>query len=442
MYDSVDAGLDTLDSAAGLRMGAEAGVPERVKVGRRCYVLRDSSHRDPLAHKEDGYKMLDFFGEEFARDPWPMLRRLRGDGGVHRVRTVDGPPAWLVTCAERVRAGLLDARLSTNLVHARGEDYRGFDVPSPLDIFQTSDAEGLSLLRHAIASELSPRRLGEWASVAAELVEPLLAKLGGVGEIDFVEHVAVPLPAEVLAKMLGLPAACHDRLLWWARSTLVPEAGVRSRDTLRVMGQIIESAIDHGRRSGDDTMLVRLVNSDGLGSGAVAGLLFYLLFVWYEILVDLISGAVWALSTRPAQLEVLRRAGADRFAAVDELTRWLSPQILASPRFASIEMEILGCPIANGETVLLCLASANRDPASFDDPDEVDLLRRPNPHVGFGAGVHACVGTGLVRPAVAAVLDVVYREWPAMRLVGEESEVRWRDGFRHRGPLALPVATR
>lgn len=437
----VNADLDTLGWAAGLPMGAEVGRSGTGDGGMQLLGSEDSSHRDPLGYGEDGCKVLSFFGEEFARDPWPMLRRLRADGGVHRVRTADGPPAWLVTRGDGVRAGLLDTRLSTNLVHARGGDYRGFAVPTPFDIFQTSDAEGLGVLRHAITSELSPRRLGEWASVAAKLVEPQFAKLRGTGEINFVEQVVVPLPAAMLTRMLGLPAACCDQLLWWARSTLVPGAAVRSRDTLGVMAEIIGSAINYGRRGGDDTMLVRLTNSPDLSSGAIAGLLFYLLFVWYEILVDLISGAVWALCTRPAQLEVVRTAQ-DRHVAVDELTRWLSPQVMASPRFATVDLEILGHPVAAGETVLLCLAAANRDPAFFADPDELDVERNPNPHLGFGAGAHACVGTGLVRPTVAAVLDVVYREWPTLRLIGDESEVRWRDGFRHRGPLAMAVATR
>ncbi|MET9487730.1 cytochrome P450 [Nocardia sp. NPDC006630] len=384
--------------------------------------------------------MLSIFDEEFAREPWPVLRSLRDGGGVHRVATPDGPPAWLVTRYADVRDGLLDERLSTNMRYSRGGDYRGFAVPPPLDVFQRSEPEEWGRLRSRVVGEL--RLSGEWTERAALLVGKTLAELDGVHEFDFVERVALPLPAVIVAELLGLPDAERDALAAWANATLRPDSVPRARDTLATMQQIITAVIAQGLRDGGDTMLGRLVRAEigsgGADSGDLAGLLFYLLFVFYEVLMDVLAGAVLVFSGRPEQLAEMMSAP-ERPGPVDELLRFLSPQVLAGPRFAVTDLEIGGQLIEAGQTVLLCLASANHDPERFAEPAELDVWRGPNPHVALGHGAHACVGAGLLRPVLASVLTQIYTRWPKLHATIDDRDVPWRSGFRHRGPLTLPV---
>lgn len=382
--------------------------------------------------------MLDIFDEDFARNPWPVLSSLRDkDAGVHRVATPDGPPAWLVTRFADVHQCLLDDRLSTNVRFADGVDYQGFAVPAPLDVFQTSDADDLARLRQALVTELAPRRLDQWSAQAAQLIEPTLRQLQGVTEFDFVDRVAIPLPAVILGELLGLPNGARDRLLAWANLTMRPGAAPRARDTLASMREIIAIVIEYGHRGEEQTLLTRLIAASTVKSNELAGLLFYLLFVWYEVLIDLLAGSVLALSSSHGQLEALR--GSDQTRAVDELLRFLSPQVLAGPRFAVADVEIGGHTIAAGQTALLCLAAANHDPQRFDRPDELDLTRSPKPHVALGHGTHACVGAALVRPITAGVLTQLYTQWPRLKVTDHEDAIAWRSGFRHRGPLALAV---
>ncbi|MFF2557524.1 cytochrome P450 [Nocardia sp. NPDC058058] len=393
--------------------------------------------------------MQNIFDAEFAREPWPVLRSLRDDGGVHRVATPDGPPAWLITRYADVRAGLLDDRLSTNMRYSRGDDYRGFAVPDALAVFQTGEPAELARLRSLVVGEL--RLAGDWSERAAELVGKCVAELDGTAEFDFVRRVALPLPAVILGELLGLPESERDSLAAWADATMAPDARPRARDTLGAMQRIISAVITRGRDGADDTMLGRLVRS-GIGgaagdSGELPGLLFYLLFVWYEVLMDVLAGAVLTLSTRPEQLSALLSAP-DRAVAVDELLRYLSPQVLASPRFATTDLVIAGQPIPAGETVLLCLASANHDPERFTGAVEssgavaLDMRRAPNPHVALGYGAHACVGTALLRPVLASILGELYLHLPTLGAADAERNVPWRSGFRHRGPLTLPVRIR
>jgi len=391
--------------------------------------------------------VLDVFYAGFAAYPWSTLRDLRNDGGVHRIRTPDGPPAWLVTRYADVRAGLLDERLSTHIRHARGEDYRGFVVPPPLDVsFLNAEPADHARLRRIVTAELSPRRLAEWTSTAPDLVASCLKSIDA-GPVEVITSLAVPLPAAVLGELLGLAETERQALLNWATTTLVPSATPpRARDTLGTMLALITAVAQRARTEPTDTVLARLVHGRDedhvLSADELAGLLFYLLFVWYEVLVDLVAGSMAALLPRPDQAELLRAGHVPADAAVDELLRYLSPQVLAGPRFAITDLEIGAHTIPAGETVLLCLAAANHDPACFIDPETVDLARAHNPHLGLGYGGHSCLGTALVRTITGTLMQQLLTRWPDSRLAVPESEIAWRSGFRHRGPLALPVVLR
>lgn len=369
-----------------------------------------------------------------------MLDRLRREGGVHRVRTPDGPPAWLVTGHAAVRAGLLDRRLTTRTEYADQRDYRGFTVPPGFGVLLEAAPDEHARLRRLLTAELSPRRLDDWARRTPDLVDTLLKDLDAQHPVDLVERLAVPLPAALLGDLIGLAGSDREALLRWANSTLLAPAGQplpQSRETLRTMRSIVEQSIEHA--AGSDTVLGRLgaARDQGAMSGEeLQGVLFYLLFVWYEVMVDLLAGAILALLAHPDQLPVLRAAPAR---AVDELVRYLSPQLLAGPRFAQVDLRLGDYTVRAGQTVLLGLGAANHDPSVFSAPDTLDLRRKRNPHLGLGHGPHACVGTVLIRTITAATLNHVYSRWPETTLAVEPAAIGWRSGFRHRGPLALPV---
>ncbi|MBF6548815.1 cytochrome P450 [Nocardia brasiliensis] len=387
--------------------------------------------------------MTDLFGAGFAAYPWATLARLRDTGGVHRITTPDGPPAWLVTRYADVRAGLLDERLAMNVRHAGAGEYRGFTLPRPLDTYQHAEPADHARLRRIVTGELSPRRLAQWTELAPELVDSFLRELDPGAEIDLVAQLAVPLPAAVLGELLGLGESERAAMLGWADATLLPsDTPPRARDTLSTMVAIIEATIARARAEPGDSLLGRLVaahtTTGALSTEELGGLLFYLLFVWYEVLVDLVTGATLALLEFPDQARLLRETR-EKHSAVDELLRYLSPQVLAAPRYATTELTIGAQTIRAGQTVLLCLASANRDPETFGSPDELNLTRAPHAQLALGYGAHACLGNALVRTLGGATLDQLFTRWPDTTLTADARDIPWRSGFRHRGPLTLPV---
>ncbi|WP_431957583.1 cytochrome P450 [Nocardia lijiangensis] len=385
--------------------------------------------------------MRQIFDAGFAADPWPVLSALRWEGGVHRVRTPDGPPAWLVTRHADVRAALSDERLTTDVTKAGPVDYAGFAVPPPLDALLVAGADDHARLRRLITAEIGPRRTTEWDERAGDLIDSLLRDTDTDPKADLVARLAIPLPAAVLGELLGLADAEREALLGWANSTLLPGATApRARDTLATMRTLVDTVT---ARAHAGTAVGRLVAArDETGAPTadeLAGVLFYLLFVWYEVLADLIAGALLTLVADPSHRRAFR-AATDRRRAVDELLRYLSPQVLAGPRFATTDLDIGDYTVRAGQTVLLCLAGANRDPVAFDRPDRFDPTRARNAQLGLGHGPHSCLGTALVHGVTGAVLEHFFDRWPETALTTPAREIPWRSGFRHRGPLILPVA--
>jgi len=373
--------------------------------------------------------------------------RLRDEAAVHRIRTPEGPPVWLVTRYAQVQAALLDPRLSVAKVHARGEDYKGFRLPAALDAHLLNrDGTDHARLRRLVAPALSQRRIERARPGVQAVCERLLKDIAirrGSGPVDLVAHLAAPLPLLVVCDLLGVPEPAQISLRAWAEQLLAPEPAQapRARDTLARMGAIVQDLIAAKRvQPGDDVtsaLIAARDDGDRLSQDELTSMIFYLLFVFYEVTVDQLAAALLAVS-RDDRGEDLRTP-ARLSGLVDELLRHDAPQLVATPRFPLQDLEIAGAMIPAGDTVLLALAAANRDPERFTAPEILDPARDANPHLAFGAGIHRCLGAPLVRLQAEIVLEQVLWRWPALRLAVEPADLRWREGMRHRGLRELPV---
>ncbi|SFQ54155.1 hypothetical protein SAMN05421810_10941 [Amycolatopsis arida] len=380
------------------------------------------------------------FEAGFAADPWPALAALRAEGdGVHRVRTPDGPPAWLVTRYADVRAGLANAALSTHDHDARGADYRGFVLPRPLTAHLLNAApEAHARLRSLVTAELALRRVEAWQPRLEMLVEDVLDAAEAGGKVQVVAALGVPLPARALGDLLGLAGEDVARLRAWAQGTLV-DGGGPARDSIGTMRKVIAEAMANPPRGGLVARLQEYYQRGALDEDELVSLLFYLWFVWYEVLMDAIAGGLWLLASQPDRCEWLRAHPHHWGTAVDELLRYLSPQLLAGPRYARHDLWIGTTRIRAGQTVLLGLGAANHDPAVFTDPEVVNLTRQPNPHLGLGHGPHTCAGLHIVRRVLSTLLSRAVARWPGM--TPAEPVRAWRSGFRHRGPTEVTLRT-
>ena len=269
-------------------------------------------------------------------------------------------------------------------------------------------------------------------ALALRLVDELAAQLHDGAEADLLEIVAAPLPVEVIAELLGVPPEVRPSLRGWSNSIvrlyepsppLVHQRAAEqaAADFVAAMRELVAA-----RRAapGDDLVSDLIAAQAGQDQGAGAGgrlsddelvaTCALLLMAGHEATVNGVGNGVLALLQHPEQWQRLVD-GADLALAAEELLRFDSPLQLFE-RTATRDVVVAGVAVAQGETVAALLGAAGRDPAVFTDPDGLDLGRSPNPHLGFGVGLHYCLGAPLARIELQAVLGALALRLPDVSL--------------------------
>lgn len=225
-----------------------------------------------------------------------------------------------------------------------------------------------------------------------------------------------------------------------------PRGGV-ARSVKKMRGYLAELIHRKRLEPGDDLIsgLIRASDhGEHLTENEAAAMAFILLFAGFETTVNLIGNGTYALLTHPEQRERLQESlkGGDMGlleTGIEELLRFDGPVELATWRFATEPLTIGGQDIAQGDPVLVVLAAADRDPERFENPDTLDLARRDNQHLGYGHGIHYCLGAPLARLEGQAAIATLLRRLPDLRLAAEPGDLRWRGGLIMRGLRTLPV---
>ncbi|MGH3310334.1 MAG: cytochrome P450 family protein [Streptomyces sp.] len=415
--------------------------------------------------------MPPLFGREFAADPYPAYAWLREHAPVRKTELPSGVEAWLVTRYADARQALADQRLSKNPGHhsersAHGKGKVGIPGERSANLMThllNIDPPDHTRLRRLVSKAFTPGRVAEFEPRVRELTDQLIDGFAGRGSADLIHEFAFPLPIYAICDMLGVPAEDQDDFRDWAGMMLRhqkpgapggpgqpggPRGGV-GRAVKKIRAYLAE-LIDRKRENPGEDLISGLIRAsdhgEHLSADEAAAMAFILLFAGFETTVNLIGNGTYALLNHPGQRDRLRRAvaadGGDEgllATAVEELLRYDGPVELATWRFATEPLVLGGARIAEGEPVLVVLAAADRDPAKFDHPDTLDLSRRDNQHLGYGHGIHYCVGAPLARLEGRTALAALLRRLPDLRLAADPSELRWRGGLIMRGLRTLPV---
>lgn len=404
--------------------------------------------------------LLDIAHPSFKADLYPHLARLRESAPVHRVR-MGRQPAWLVLRYDDVERLLRDGRFVKNRASLRsgspGRDGGlggglGGWLAGPLkpllrNMLDTDEPDHRRL-RGLVQKAFTPRRVQEMEERIRELAEELICELtgAGAGPVDFIAGYALPLPATVIAELLGVPVEDRHRFHRWTRAIVsVESAGirmVRALPSVIAFVSYLRRLIAERRRDPRDDLVGALVRAeeagDRLTEDELVAMLFLLLVAGHETTVNLIGNGTLALLEHPAALEALRADPALVADAVEEMLRYDGPLLTATERWASETMELGGVTIEKGDLVLAGLASANRDPRQFEAPDRFDVRRRPNPHLSFGKGVHFCLGAPLARLEGRIAFETLLN-CPRLELAVPRDELRRRRGPVLCGLESLPV---
>ncbi|MFI9721176.1 cytochrome P450 [Streptomyces sp. NPDC052396] len=400
----------------------------------------------------DATSAFDPWSPEFTADPYPGYARLREAGRVH---WFEPTRQWLVPHHADVSALLRDRRLGRTYLHRFGHEEFGRTPPPPehqpfhrLNDLGMLDLEGAdhTRIRRLVSQAFTPRTVAALAPavtrLARELVDGLLADGGG----DLMAALAEPLPVAVIAELLGVPAADRELLRPWSADIcgmyeLNPdqETARRAVRASEEFSAYLAGLIAERRAEPADDLISALIaacdDGERLSEEEVVATCVLLLNAGHEATVNATGNGWWALFRHPGQPAALRADPGLLPGAVEELLRYDTPLQLFE-RWVLDDIEIGGTVIPRGSEVALLFGSANHDPACFRDPGRLDLTRAENPHLGFGAGIHYCLGAPLARLELAASFGELLRRAPGLR---PASEPRWKPGFVMRGPRELLV---
>jgi cytochrome P450 len=386
----------------------------------------------------------------FMADPFSSYARWREDGPVRQSATPDGLPVWLVTRYADVRAALADPRLSLSKSRARPGGYRGFSLPPALDAnLLNLEPPDHTRLRRLVAGAFGPARTESLRPVIEQHADALLDAVADRGHGDLIEEFAVPLPLTVIGDLLGVPAGPRADFRRWTSVLIAPDPGepARGKEALTGIVRLLSGLIAARRASPGDDLLSAMIaardDGDQLSEDELLSLAFLILWAGYENSVHLIGNGILALLSSPEPMAEpiagLLAGGSLPGPVIEELIRFADPNQYSLRRFATEDLSIGGVRVMAGDTVLLCLASANRDPDKFPDPATLDLARADNPHLSFGLGIHYCLGAPLARLETNIAISSLLRRLPGLALAAKPDELRWRPSFRSRGLLELPV---
>ncbi len=384
----------------------------------------------------------------FIADPYPAFAALREAGEVHHHEKLGVAVAVSHAACSAVLRHRSLGRIWSDVKPV--EQFMSFNLLHRNSLLE-NEPPTHTRLRRLVAAAFGRghvERLRPWvADLADRLVDELVAEIKDQGRSDLLAHVAAPLPVEVIAELLGVPGEDRHLLQPWSNAIVkmyeyglpAEQQAAAERAATEFVAYLRELVALRRRTPGSDLVsdLVAVTDTDGarLTEDELVATAVLLLMAGHEATVNVIGNGVYALMRHRSQWERLSPELLPT--AVEELIRYDSPLQLFE-RTATERVEIAGHVVEPGEKIAALLGAAARDPLVFENPDVLDIGREKNPHLGFGMGIHYCLGAPLARIEVEAALSSLHRKLPGA-VLAEEPERRAE--FVIRGLHSLSLGT-
>jgi cytochrome P450 len=404
-----------------------------------------------------GTLVWDPYDPAWVKDPYGVYAELRRTNPVHR----NALGFWVFTRHADCLAILRDRRSSSdgrNVDETAFREVRVADLPleqgpeamlAEMAPFLFRDPPDHTRLRGLVQKAFTPRVVEGLRPRLEEICDGLLDEALERGEVDLVADYAYPLPVQIIVEMLGVPAEDHEQFRVWSHALargldpdflLPPEAVQQRLGAILSFVQYFASLIEQRRQKPGDDLLTRLIQAeeqgDVLTQAELLSTCILLLVAGHETTVNLISGGALTLIEHPEQLARVRDDPAVIRSAVEEMLRFVCPVQLTG-RVALEDMEVGGARIAKGEFSMLLIGSANRDPDAFESPETFDVTRTDNNHLGFGFGIHHCLGAPLARLEAQIALPALLRRAPHLERITDD--LSYKENIVLRGLESLPV---
>lgn len=390
---------------------------------------------------------------EIRADPYPFYAQLRSQDPVHWDEMLG---FWVLTRYADISSVYADARFSRAQGLRRGfERLPEAEQEIAAPVYQTfsktmfySDPPYHTRLRGLVNNAFTPNAVEQMRPHVQRMVDSLLDAVQTQGEMDAIHDLAHPLPILVISQMLGLPAEERARFKQWSDDLFAilgsvphaPEAMERAAQSLAELTDYL-TALSHSRRQKPQNDLISALvgvveKGQRLTQEELIANVTILLSAGHETTSNLIGNGLLALLRNPDQMQMLRDHPKLVASAVEEMMRYDNPVQIAY-RSAAEDVELSGKLIQKGQLVNSVLAAGNRDPERFSEPDRFDISRDEGRHLGFGLGIHFCIGAPLVRLEAQIAFSTILRRFPKLHLATENLE--WQEHPIFRGVKSMPL---
>ncbi|MEM6451783.1 MAG: cytochrome P450 [Cyanobacteria bacterium P01_D01_bin.105] len=399
----------------------------------------------------------DLTSKEFANNKYEYYKWLRQEAPVAHCNYITGK-AYVISRYEDCVALLKDPRVV--------RDNRTIDTSTPLlpafiplpksselllHSMIGSDEPDHKRLRSLVHQAFTRKSMAELSGRIDQLTNNLLdeaeAKSKADGSIDLKAAYALPIPVTVIQEMVGVPEEDMSQFHKGIETIINGFSGVRVVLTmlwdLPRLSNFVRELIDRKRKNPGKDMLTGLIQAEEegqkLSEDEIVSMVFLIIAAGYQTTVHLITNGVATLLEHPDQLEKLR-ANPDLIeSAVEEILRFTSPVYVTELAYAGEDMVLHGVNIPKGEVVTACIGAANHDSDVFENPEVFDIERSPNKHLGFGSGIHACLGAPLARMEAKIALTNLLKRNPNLRLAVDSSELEFETTPGFNSYQCLPV---
>ncbi|MDX3105913.1 cytochrome P450 [Nonomuraea angiospora] len=373
-------------------------------------------------------------------DPAPEVTALRAEQPIARLAAPEGAPGvWLVTGYGLVRQILADPRFSSRY-ETQYYPQMGYLPPAPIGDLTGMDAPQHTRFRKLLAGKFTVRRMNLLTERVTEITRERLDAMERQGPpADLVEVFAQPVSALMICELLGVPYEDREQFQTATRALSDDPEPEAQYAAFIELGKYLGTLAIAKRANPTDDLLGDLATGSDLTDEELGGVAAFLLGAGLDTTANMLALGTFALLRDPAQLAVLRDDPDLAAGAVEELLRHLS--IAATGMRGVLEdVELGGKQLKAGDTVLIALNAANRDPAKFTDPDVLDLRRPATGHLAFGHGIHQCLGQQLARVEMRVAFPALLTRFPTLRLAVPADEVPLRtDPAQIYGVRSLPV---
>ena len=383
---------------------------------------------------------FDVLDESYVKDPFPRWDELRRTCPI--ARTDRRGRAWLPTTYADVTAMARDidhfSSANTSVIDSVDEPETPiltYGLP-PI----TSDPPLHTWTRRLLLPWFSHARVESYEPMTRSLCGSLIDAHLNEGRADAAADYAQQIPVRIIGSILGIPEELSDTFTGWVRDALeFADDPERVQRGMFGIGYYLWDRINERRDVDGDDLLTYLLHAEVDGGSVddmiVLGMAILTMIAGIDTTWSAIGSSLWHLATNDEDRQRLVAEPSLMDSAVEELLRAYSPVTMA--RVVTKDVEFDGCPMQQGDKLLLNFPAANRDPAAFDRPDEVLLDRQENRHVAFGSGIHRCAGSNLARMELRVALEEWLARVPVFHLA-EGAEVLWAGG-QVRGPRRLQV---